>query len=179
MTSYVSGSWSNKSSHEASTFGSAPGLHVQPHCGFGPLERRWGRSAWSSSCEGGIQGSPGADPSVEPPKAQNLSTLNLLEGGKDWVGTKSVLESEVGASRSVQASEALPAPPTVQQPPIYPWMTKLHMSHGNVVPVLVLKSIYLPHFHPLHVFVVAYFPFNSIHCFSFSFPFSFIDRVRK
>ncbi|XP_017548260.1 homeobox protein Hox-C5a-like [Pygocentrus nattereri] len=140
MTSYVSGSWFDKSNHEAPAFARGSSASESPSCFFGPLEHRSGSirgpSAWSSRpAEGtgsGRSGSAGAGPPIASPKFQNLGALNRGIRLEDHSGRKSATESEAGASRSVPATrEARQAPLSAQQPQIYPWMTKLHMSHES------------------------------------------------
>ncbi|KAI4900809.1 hypothetical protein NFI96_011620 [Prochilodus magdalenae] len=126
MTSYVSGSWFDKSSHGASAFArGAPASepHVPPRCFLGPLEQRCPSSAWSSR-HAEDMGSA-AEPPIESSKVPNLCALGRLE---EQTGT----DSEAGASRSALATrEARQAQLSAQQPQIYPWMTKLHMSHES------------------------------------------------
>ncbi|XP_072522612.1 homeobox protein Hox-C5a-like [Salminus brasiliensis] len=138
MTSYVSGSWFDNSSHASSSF---PRSSSSPRCGFGSLENRYSSfrfrepPEWSSTrledMGSGRPGSTSGEPPIEPPKVPHLSTLRM-ECGKAQGGTKCVVETEAGASRSVQATcEARQAPLSSKQPQIYPWMTKLHMSHES------------------------------------------------
>uniref|UniRef100_A0A8B9LCB9 Homeobox domain-containing protein n=1 Tax=Astyanax mexicanus TaxID=7994 RepID=A0A8B9LCB9_ASTMX len=136
MTSYVSGSWFDKSSHASSSFSHGSS---SPLCGFGSAENRCGsfkfREEWSfkppEDMGSGRPGSTSREPPIEAPSVPRLSTLSL-ECGKAQGRTKRVLENEPGPSRSAQATcEARQAPLSSQQPQIYPWMTKLHMSHVN------------------------------------------------
>ncbi|KAG9260412.1 homeobox protein Hox-C5a-like [Astyanax mexicanus] len=136
MTSYVSGSWFDKSSHASSSFSHGSS---SPLCGFGSAENRCGsfkfREEWSfkppEDMGSGRPGSTSREPPIEAPSVPRLSTLSL-ECGKAQGRTKRVLENEPGPSRSAQATcEARQAPLSSQQPQIYPWMTKLHMSHES------------------------------------------------
>lgn len=56
------------------------------------------------------------------------------EGERDAVNAQAVKRHSASASQ-LQDSE--------QQPQIYPWMTKLHMSHGKVCPLFFLPKVWL------------------------------------
>ncbi|XP_076836379.1 homeobox protein Hox-C5a-like [Brachyhypopomus gauderio] len=161
MTSYVSNSLFKKSGLEASAFVvhnaycSDPEFHVPSSYCFGVIENQNGSflsPSASTSRRVEEMSSGQAEPSVifnSSEVRRNSNSTGILnnglylhknEGGKHLSdmpegATKNVVENKVGPSQSVQAvgqtCQPRQEPLSPPQPQIYPWMTKLHMSHES------------------------------------------------
>ncbi|XP_028854272.1 homeobox protein Hox-C5a [Denticeps clupeoides] len=149
MSSYVANSFFKQTSHEASAFalhghayGSMSELHAPSGYGYGGLDHQHRGSYPCASASGslgaGEMSSDDRAPRPEPDPGSNLG----LYGRKTEAAaeprdlptskTKGSGETKVGSLQSAGQTASQTQGGDQQQPPqIYPWMTKLHMSHES------------------------------------------------